>query len=294
MTIRIVTDSVADIPKEVAEELEISVVPLYVHFGTESFRDNVDIEPDEFYRRLAEGPIHPTTSSGPIGDFLQIWQNLLDQGADKIISIHASKKLSAVYGTALQAQEMIGEKEKDKIEIIDSALGVMAMGFPVMIAARLAKQGKNTEQILAAVDKGISHVSLLAVIEDIKYLKKGGRALKPVIKAIELALKTFKRKSLITLKNGEVSLFGTRFIKPYDKTRKMLEFVQKHPGIEEIALEYAPDLKGETEKIVQELSNEIKSLLPDIPFYFTQISPVIGVHAGPGAIVISLITKAES
>jgi len=150
MTVKVVTDSTSDIPLEVAQKLGITIVPNYVNFGNDTFCEGIDITPEEFYQKLTENPIHPTTSAAPPIDFLKFYIEL-SQKTDNIISIHPSSKLSAIYNNALLAKKMAGEKTNCKIAVINSSLVVMAMGLLVISAARLAKEGKNLEEILELI-----------------------------------------------------------------------------------------------------------------------------------------------
>ena len=117
MGVRIVSDSTADVPKKIAESLGITIIPLNVHFGAETYLDGVDLDADEFYRRLKLSVQLPTTSQPSVGAFLEKYQEILDSG-DVIVSIHVSSKLSGTYESAVQAREETGQN--DKIVLVDS------------------------------------------------------------------------------------------------------------------------------------------------------------------------------
>ena len=124
MAVKIVTDSSADLPAELAEELGITVVPLYVRFGTQVYRDRIDITEDEFYQRLQDDPIHPSTTQPSPQDFIDAYQKLAP-GADGIVSIHISSKLSGTCNSAIQAKAMVANEPP--IEVIDSQTLTMCL-----------------------------------------------------------------------------------------------------------------------------------------------------------------------
>lgn len=131
MTIKIVTDSTADLIPELIKELDVTVVPEYVRFGEEVYRDRVDINEGEFYRRLLHDSVHPNTTQPSPQDFADVYRKL-SQEADGIISIHLSSKLSGTYNSALQAKELV--EKKCPIEIIDSKMVTMGLGLLVIVA----------------------------------------------------------------------------------------------------------------------------------------------------------------
>ncbi len=291
MVVKVVTDSISDLPKEVAEELGITVVPLYIQLGGKSYRDNIDITSDEIFRRLAEKSVKtvfPTTSAGPPGNFVEAYTKLLAEGAEGIVSVHASSKLSAIYKAALQAKEIMG-KESSKIEVIDSSVGVMMLGFLAMTAAKLARQKKGLAEIVQAVGKDISHTHLLGIPDTLEYLYRGGRLPKPLYLIAQNAMRAFNLRACLTLRNGEISYYGTRFIRPVSKTNHLLKFIRSFPNIEAVAMEYSADASGETARIVKTIKQEIEPQVPS--FYICPLSSVICVHAGPGTLVVSVKTK---
>jgi len=149
MTIKIVTDSTADIPSALAKELGITVVPLYVRFGEESYRDRIDITEDEFYQRLLNDPIHPNTSQPTPQDFANVYRELSQQ-ADGIASTHISSKLSGTCNSALQAKELVATE--CPVEVVDSEKVSMGLGLLAIEAATFANSGKDLQQV-AEIEK---------------------------------------------------------------------------------------------------------------------------------------------
>ena len=172
MAIKVVTDSGSDIPPEVAKELGITIVPLYIYFGNTSLKDGVDIEADELYRRLENDPNYPTTTQPAPADFARAYDSL-SEDADAIVSIHISNKMSGTYNAALQGA-MIA-KPKCEIHVVDSLSVSVGLGIVAMAAARVAVAGASVTEVLDETRKTISHSEIRGVLDTLRYLLKGGR-----------------------------------------------------------------------------------------------------------------------
>ena len=196
MTVRVVTDSSCDLPAELVQELGITVVPLYVRFGEEVYRDRVDISEDEFYRRLQHDPIHPSTIQPAPQDFANVYQQLLPEAAG-IVSIHISSKLSGTCNSALQGKEMV--EKSCPIEVIDSRTLTMALGMICIMAARLANMGKGLEEVVTEVKQAVSATHLLGLFDTLEYVRKGGR----IGRAAALLGSILNVKPLLSLEDGE-------------------------------------------------------------------------------------------
>jgi len=279
MTVKVVTDSGADIPEEIVKELEIETVPYLVQFGLNSFRDGIDIQAEEIYRLLKEG-VHLTTSAPFPKDFIEIYQRY-----DEIISIHISSKLSRTYESALFAKTMVEKEKNCQIEVIDSQALVMGMGFLAILAAKMAKEGENLKEIVKTVEDSIPKIHLLGILDSLKYIEKGGRLGDAAIllEGLRKTEKLLKIKAVLTLKKGKVRPSG--IVRLHQKKEKLIEFINSFPKVKEVAVEYATDKDREE---AEDLLGKIKSLFPGITYYLSRISPVLGVHAGPGALVVTL------
>ena len=152
MTIKIVTDSTADLPAKLVKELDVAVVPVYLRFGAEVYRDRVDISEDEFYRKLLSDPTHPNTTQPTPQDFASVYEKL-SKDADGIVSIHITSKLSGTYNSAVQGKKMV--KNGCPIEIVDSQTVSIAIGLMVIQACQMAKSGRSLKQIVDGVGKMI-------------------------------------------------------------------------------------------------------------------------------------------
>ena len=276
--IKIVTDSTADLPAELANELGITVVPLKVCFGEEVYRDRVDISEDDFYKRLLHGPVHPTTTQPTPQDFAEVYRKLSSE-ADGIISIHISEKLSGTCNSASQGVKLV--ENGCPIEVIDSKTTSMALGMIVIAATTLAASGKSLQEIVEGVNKVVASVQLFVLFDTLKYLAKGGR----IGKAKSLLGSVLSVKPMLTIKDGEflpVSQARSRS-KGIDK---LADFVGNADNIEDLAIIYST-----TPEEAQLLADRINLTLKLKQVRIARLGPVLGVHGGPGVLAMAFRTK---
>ena len=277
MTVRIVTDSTSDIDGETARDLGITVVPQNVHFGTDTFEDNVTITPDEFYRMLAGAPELPTTSQASPGRFEQAYDEL-GRDADGIVSIHVSSKLS---GTCNSARQGASATSADcPIEVIDSGQASMGLGLVVMAAAELAMQGASQSEVVAAALGTVGRTQCLCLFETLEYLQKGGR----IGKAQALVGSVLKIKPMIIVRDGEVHPLGKARTFP-KALAQMKERVRGFAPIDSLAV-----MHSTTPEVASEVADDLKDMLPEgAEPHIARFGPALGVHAGPGALGIALV-----
>ena len=163
-SIAVVTDSTAYMPPELLEQYGIFVVPNVVNWGTQTYRDGVDIQSKAFFERLKTDPVRPTTAVASIGEFHDIYAKAA-QEAEAVVGVHLSAKLSGTYSAAVQAAKMLAGK---RIEVIDSNATAMAMGFVVLAAARAAEAGQSVEQVVQAARDTIPHVGVVFTVETLR------------------------------------------------------------------------------------------------------------------------------
>ncbi|HEY94027.1 MAG TPA: DegV family protein [Dehalococcoidia bacterium] len=276
MTVKIVTDSVADIPPQVAEDLGIMVVPLNVRFGTDVYRDGIDLTSDEFFIRLEHSEEVPVTSVPSPGSFADAYDALAGE-ADEILVITISSKLS---GTNEVARQSIGlMKKRRRVEVIDSRLAIMAQGFVVIEAAKLAQTGAGFDDVKNNVYSNIPRVDMRAAFDTLEYLKRGGR----IGKAQSLLGSILKINPIIGLNDGEVVPISRE--RSRDKAiEHLINFVASYSKIDGIAVEYAT-AEDEATKLVETLS----IIAPKAQIYLSRASPVIGTHTGPGLLLVSVL-----
>jgi DegV family protein with EDD domain len=276
MTVKIVTDSTADLPPGLAEKLGITVVPEILRFGSAVFHDNVDITADEFYQRLTSDPIHPSTTQPSPQDFANVYKQVAPK-ADGIISIHVSARLSGTCNSAIQGKKSI----ECPIEVIDSEFVTMGLGHLVIAAARLAQSGQSLTQIADAVKKMIPGIRVIGLLDTLKYLALGGR----IGKLQALLGSALKIKPMLTVKNGVLMPAGRVRIRSKG-IDLLFEFVKKTADIEDLAVIYNTELE-EAKDFVKRLG----AIFPADKIMLSQLGPALGVHTGPGIIFIALRMK---
>jgi DegV family protein with EDD domain len=276
MTVKIITDSVADIPSDIIEELGISVVPVLVRFGEETYRDGIDITNDEFYAKLVSSKVMPTTSVPSLDLFARTYARLAEE-TDEILVIMLSAKLSGLYNAAVQSADLM--ESKCRIEVIDSQNAVMAQGFIVIKAARAAREGASLDEIIEMVRQNIPRVEIRAAFDTLEYLKRGGR----IGKAAALMGSMLKVNPVITLKDGVVEPAGRA--RSRSKAIDMLyDFAASYTHIEEMAVEGAA-CPGDVDSLVKRLG----TLFSEERIYRSRTTPVIGTHTGPGLILVAVM-----
>ncbi|MFQ6019395.1 MAG: DegV family protein, partial [Dehalococcoidia bacterium] len=272
MTVKIVTDSTADLLPQLAHEMGTSVVPLSVIFGDEVFQEGVEISHDLFYEKLAHSREIPTTSAPSVGDFLSVYEPLLGE-TNEIVSIHLSGKLSATYNNACQATAHLADRGA-RIEVIDSRLASFATGFVVLAAARAAQGGAGLEQVRAIAERSIDRVHLLIAVDTLEYLRRGGR-----IGRARAFLGTVLRVTpLLTLQDGEVQPEG-RVRTTARALERLYQFCTSYPRVREMAVAYSTNpLEAE------ELRSRLAAARPGVTVHATRVGPVLGSHVGPGVL----------
>ena len=171
--IRIATDSTCDLPPGYFQDYDITVVPINIQFGTETYEDGVTIDRETFVRKIDEMGILPTTSQPSAGQFQQYYEKLSEEGATDIISLHVTAKLSGTYQSAVMAQEMM--EGRVRIHPFDSASGSVALGFMTMEASRMARAGKSATEILARMAEIRDRGCLIVTFKDLRYAQMSGR-----------------------------------------------------------------------------------------------------------------------
>jgi DegV family protein with EDD domain len=278
MTVKIVTDSTADIPAALAKELDINVVPQVLVFGDKTYRDRIDITIDDFYQKLLHEPTYPHTSQPTPQDFVDIFSNLCKQKPDGIVAILLSAKLSGTINSAQQAKKLV--KSECPIQIIDSKMVAMGLGIIVIAAARMAKAGKSESEITDAVKKMVGNTKLLILFDTLEFLAKGGR----IGKVKSLVGSILNVKPMVTVKDGELVPMGQVRSRSKGK-EKLLDLIEDIKDIEDIAIIYSttPD---EANKMADDIVG-----FPREKIYVAQVGPVLAAHAGPGVLGIGVRTK---
>ena len=275
MAVKVVTDTGADIPASLLSELNITTVPLYIYFGNEVYKDGIDIGPDELYKRLIDGPIHPTTTQPMPSDFTDIYQEISKE-TDEIVSIHLSSKVSGTYNSAMQGKESL--QDKCRIEVIDSTSLSMGLGLITLAAARVAQDGGTLQQVVEEANKSIRKTQLLGVLDTLKYLLAGGR----ITKARATIGSLLKVKPILTTHEGE--LVQTGLARSYSKgIDKLYEFVNNTNNVEEMAI-----VSSTVEEEATSLKKRLSSFIAEEKIHMARIGAALGVHGGPGTLILTM------
>ena len=277
MTIKIVTDSTCDLPENVIENLGITVVPLYINLFDKGYLDGVEITRKDFYSNLPDYKVHPTTGIPGLNAFTEAYQALSSRGATEILSIHISESLSGTVGAAQTAAR---EFDQIPITVRDSGQLSLGIGFQVETAAKMANEGKSMDEILAVLDEMEPRIFVTAGLKTLDYLRRSGRMNRFVAGLGSL----LQLKPILTMKNG---LPGSERVRTATKAEaRIIEMLEEHLPIERFAL-----LHTNAPEEAQAFYTKIKDLIPDDEVYSMDITPVIGVHIGPGAVGYAIISK---
>jgi DegV family protein with EDD domain len=275
MATRIVTDSSADLPPELARRWNITVIPCNVLLGDVSYKDGVDLLPDEFYRRLVSSPQLPTTAQPSIPDFQAVYRDLLDQG-HHIVSIHVSGKLSGTVNAAEQARASLSTPAP--IEIIDSRLASIGLGLVAVACAQLARDGMPYQQVADQARRNLTKNRVLFILDTLDYLEKGGR----IGKAGAFLSSILSIKPILTLQNGEVHPVE----RPRSReraVRRTVELVRELAPVRQLAVIYSTEPDHATE-----LRRQLSDLLPQEEIVTTRFGAALGTYVGPGAFGVAL------
>lgn len=276
MTVKIVTDTLSDITGDLIDELGVNVVPLYVRFGEQIYRDRVEITSEEFYRRLVIESALPSTTQPTPNDFFEIYEKLAGE-TDEILVIVVSSKLSGTYSSAMQGKEMMAGK--CKIEVVDSGMVAMSMGLPVISTVRKAKDGAGLNELAEHARSACARSHLIAYFDTLKYLAKGGR----IGKAQGLLGSMLSVKPILTLREGEMAPL-TRMRSKGAGMDYLFNTVEAYKKIELLAVEHCTTPE-DADKLVERIHDQ----QPDLEIFRSVISPVVGTYSGPTAIAVSIL-----
>lgn len=245
--VRVVTDSTADLPAELASALQISVVPCQLLWENETYLDGVDIPPSEFYRRLASSRELPRTSAPPVGAFLDVYQRLLDgEGADAVVSLHVAGSLSGTMNAAWAAAQCLPNPER--VAVLDSGQVSMGLGWATVEAARMAGVGASQIEVAQGVQALRSRLRTVAMIDTLDNLYRGGR-INQISALLGMALRI---KPLVSLDSGRLTVWAKvrsrsralqALIARVRSWGPLAEMAVLHAGAEDLGLALARQLR---------------------------------------------------
>ena len=276
--VAIVTDSTAYLPEEFVKQHNISITPLSLIWGEEVQRDGVDIQPQQFYERLSTSKIMPTTSQATPAAMHDTFRSLLDQGYD-VLGVFISSKISGTVQSALQALDMLDDNARKRVAVVDSLLTSMAMGMPVLAAARAVDAGEGLIESQKVAENACKNSGVLLLVETLEFLRRGGR----IGGAQALLGNVLNIKPILELRDGR--------IESADKVRTKQKAIQR---VVELAAER---INGQTpvrlavthanaQADAEALLKVAQAELSPIETFISPLSPVIGAHVGPGTIAL--------
>ncbi len=274
MTVRIVTDSSADLPADLVQQHGITVLPCYVVVDDQPLKDGVDIIPDDFYRRLQADGRFPTTAQPTVADFQEVYRGLAGQG-DQVVSVHVSGKLSGTLNSAEQAKASIDGAE---IELIDSQLASIPLGLAVLDAAAIASEGGSLQEVAEKVRQGLGLHHGLFALDTLEYLHKGGR----IGKARAFMGSILHVKPILRLQDGEAHPVE----RPRNRERAMrrlVELASELAPVRRLAVIYSTDADR-----MATLKQDLTGLLPADQIIEARFGSTLGTYIGPDALGVAI------
>lgn len=279
MTTRIIVDSTADLVPEIKERVHI--VPLTVHFGDEEYIDGVTIDHETFYNRLIESDVLPTTSQATPDAFMKEFDKIKEAGEEAVVITLASK-FSGTYQSA-----MIAASEYENIYVVDSASAAMGSGILVELAFKLLDEGKKAAEIALILEEEKKKIVVVALVDTLEYLKKGGR----ISKAVAFAGGVLNIKPVLSVIDGEINMLGkARGSKMGNNL--LVQEIDKAGGIDftkPVLLGYSGISDALLLKYIEDSRHIWEGNLNEVRY--TSVGSVIGTHAGPGAVVVAFFKK---
>jgi len=280
--VSVVTDSTAYLEPGVARDLDISVVPLYVHLGDETLRDGIDITPEAFFQRLDQGGLAPRTSPPSVETFEQVYADLHAR-TDQVLSIHLSGRLSQTLRNARRgAESLLG---RCNIAVIDSLTTSLGLGILTKAAAEAAQQGANLDEVVRLVRGMIPHIYIVLYVDQMDYLERGRR----VGRAQAILGTMLNIKPLLFIEDGEI--IPLEKVRTHEKAiDKLFEFVAEFSELEQAAI---VQRHAEPTEETNMLLERVEQLFPQIDFPIIQYGPVLASHIGPSAMGVVVYETPE-
>jgi DegV family protein with EDD domain len=279
MTIKVVTDSTCDLPQSSIDEYGITVVPLYINFGSQGYLDGVEISRQEFYERLPDTDPLPTTAAPGADMFRTSYEQLAEQGATEVLSIHISISLSATLDVARVAAR---QTKAVPVTVFDSRQLSLGMGFLVLTAAKAAAEGHSMDEIIALLEEQISRTHVFAALDTLEYLRRSGRMNGAVARLGNL----LQVKPLLRMHDGNPTAERVRTTN--GATKRLIHILKDLAPLKQVALVHT-----HTPDRAEALQQQVQHLLPEGTVPSVDITPVLGANIGPGAVGFACVTARE-
>ncbi|MDY6846294.1 MAG: DegV family protein [Chloroflexota bacterium] len=278
----IICDSTCDIPQDMIEKYDIQVVPQYVIWGDEQYRDRVDIQPEEFYKRLVSDNVRPTTSQATTGDFKEAIQSAIEKGASEAIILTVSSAMSGTYEMAKRA----ADAASIPVSVIDSKGPTMTLGWQVLAAARARDEGASRDEIIQKVAAVRGKMVQVVAMQTLYYLQTGGR----IGDAAKWVGTLLKVKPVVTINHQSGRVAPAGLARTYKLMVKML-YKKFFEGIEVGKKMHIAVLHGGALEEAQKLAEKIKEEFDPVELIINITGPVLGINTGPGALALCGYTE---
>ncbi|GJM42037.1 MAG: hypothetical protein DHS20C20_23190 [Ardenticatenaceae bacterium] len=284
MTIKIVTDSACDVPPELAQQLDIAIVPVYLNIGEQSYLEGVEMSREQFYGRLKTFPNYPTTAAPAVGTFTNLYEQLTKEGASQILSMHIAHDLSATYNAA-----RVGAAAANSVPVtlFDTRQITLGAGLLVLLAAEAAKAGKTITEIIAMLNEKVRRTCVFGMIDSLESLHRSGR----------VSWAQFGIGSLLQIKPIMMIADGVISAAARVRTRKralnqMLKLVGELAPFERLAIVHV-NAQAAAEELYQ-LSGDLFANFSKAAPMIQGITPAIGTHLGVGAVGFAAISAQQN
>ena len=278
--IALVTDSTTYMPAELVKKYNISVAPQVLIWGDQTYKDGVDIESREFFTRLKNAKVMPSTSQVAVVSFQEIFQDSVDNGHD-VLALLVSSKLSGTVQSAMQAKELMGSAG-EKVHVVDSQSVAMALGFQVLAVARALESGASLKDAIALAERSYQNTGVFFAVDTLEFLHRGGR-----IGGAQRFLGTMlNMKPILAIQDGRVE--GIDRIRTKNKAQdRVLELtIEKVAGRTPVRL---ATLHANASEDAKALLARAEQELHPVESIFTEVSPTVGTHAGPGTVGLAFM-----
>lgn len=275
--IAVITDSTCDIPDELIEKYGIIVVPQYIIWGDQQYRDRVDMQPVEFYERLTTDKERPTTAQASVGDFLAAIEAAMEKGATEAVILTVSSAMSGTYNMAKQA----AEQAPIRVEVIDSKGPTMTLGWQTLAAARARDEGESLDEIVMKVAKVRAGMVQMVAMETLEYLQYGGR----IGDAVKWVGNILKVKPLVSIDHESGRVQPTGLARTQHALKEMLykKFFEQLKGGKKFHIAV---LHGNALEEAQKLVDRINKEFNPVELLVNITGPVLGINTGPDALAL--------
>lgn len=272
--VAVVTDSAANLPRDVIDRHRIGVVPMYLKLGEQSYQDGVDLPLDVFYRRLIEEEVPASTAGPSIGDFREAYERALE-GADAVVCVTVASFVSVTYTSAVNAANETG----DRVRVVDSKSASMGEGFVALEAARAAEQGADVDAVAARAEDMVARLQLVATINTFEYLRRSGR----VNAVLAYAGTALNIKPVFAFRGGKIEQLG----RPRSRARAIDRLVEEVRAAAGNRPTHVACVGAACHDEVESLLARLRSEVEIAEAFTSDFTPVMGAHTGPGVLGVA-------